>query len=84
LAFFVLVDIQFAEVEQRAEAGKPVSFAWYMALWLTFYLTWVLEALIGGLFGNLITNPYAFGIDFLLPIYFLGMVMSFRHRQNWL
>ncbi|MCO7737046.1 AzlC family ABC transporter permease [Brucella intermedia] len=84
LAFFVLVDIQYAEVEQRAEAGKPVTFAWYMALGLTFYLTWVLEALIGGLFGNLITNPYAFGIDFLLPIYFLGMVMGFRHRQNWL
>ncbi len=61
---FVLVDIQYAEVEQRAEAGKPVTFVWYMAIGLTFYLTWVLEALIGGLFGNLITNPYAFGIDF--------------------
>ncbi len=84
LAFFVLVDIQYAEVEQRAEAGRPITFVWYMAIGLTFYVTWVLEALIGGMFGNLIADPYALGIDFLLPIYFLGMVMSFRHRRNWL
>ena len=82
-AFFLLVDPQYAEVEIRAEAGKKISFAWYMGLGLTIYVCWLLETLIGALFGNLISDPYALGIDFLLPIYFLGMVMSFRHREHW-
>ena len=28
--------------------------------------------------------PQALGLDFLLPIYFLGLVMSFRKRPLWL
>lgn len=28
-------------------------------------------------------DPHAYGIDFLLPIYFLGMVMGFRDRPQW-
>lgn len=83
LAFFLLVDPQYAEVEIRAEAGRKISFAWYMGLGLTIYICWLIETLIGALFGNLISDPYALGIDFLLPIYFLGMVMSFRHREHW-
>jgi predicted branched-subunit amino acid permease len=54
-----------------------------MGVGLTIYICWLLETLIGALFGNLISDPYALGIDFLLPIYFLGMVMSFRHREHW-
>ncbi|MFS2327058.1 MULTISPECIES: AzlC family ABC transporter permease [Brucella] len=83
VAFFLLVDPQYAEVEIRAEAGRKISFAWYMGLGLTIYVCWLIETLIGALFGNLISDPYALGIDFLLPIYFLGMVMSFRHREHW-
>lgn len=83
VAFFLLVDPQYAEVEIRSEAGKKISFAWYMGLGLTIYTCWLLETLLGALFGNLISDPYALGLDFLLPIYFLGMVMSFRHRDHW-
>ena len=36
------------------------------------------------MFGQLIPNTHALGIDFLLPIYFLGMVMGFRKRPLWL
>lgn len=82
-AFYVMIDPQYAEVEMRGEAGHKISFAWYMGLGLTMYVFWMLQTLVGALFGNLITDPYAFGFDFLLPIYFLGMVMSFRHRENW-
>ncbi|RAK32148.1 putative branched-subunit amino acid permease [Falsochrobactrum ovis] len=82
-AFFVLIDPQYAEVEMRSEAGLKITFPWYMGLGLSMYVCWVTQSLIGALFGNLVTNPYAIGLDFLLPIYFLGMVMSFRHRKNW-
>ena len=82
--FFLLVDPQYAETEIRAAMGKPVSFTWYMGLAAPIYVSWLIETWIGGLFGRLITNPHALGIDFLLPIYFLGLVMGFRKRRMWL
>lgn len=84
VGFFFLVDPQFAEAEQRVEKGHGLSFAWYMGLGLPIYICWVNEAWIGALFGRLIPDPHALGIDFLLPIYFLGLVMSFRKRARWL
>ncbi len=84
IGFFLLTDPQFAETVKHADAGKPVSFAWYLAMGLSIYVLWVAEAWIGAEFGRLIENPRALGIDFLLPIYFAGLVMSFRHRARWL
>lgn len=84
LAFFFLIDPQFAEAERRVTEGRPITLAWYMGLALPIYLFWVAEALVGALFGQLIPNPEAFGFDFLLPIYFLGLVMEFRERPLWL
>ena len=55
-----------------------------MGMALPIYVCWVIEAGIGGTFGNLIPNPRALGLDFLLPIYFLGLVMDFRRRPFWL
>lgn len=82
--FFLLIDPQFAETEQRVEQGHPISFAWYFGVALPLYICWIAEAGIGALFGRFIPNPQALGIDFLLPIYFLGLVMSFRKRPLWL
>ena len=84
LAFFLMTDPQFAITEQRAELGLPTPFAWYLGLALPVYAMWVLEAYVGAVFGGLIDDPAAYGIDFLLPLYFLGMVMGFRGRANWL
>jgi len=84
IAFFFLTDPQYAATEARADKKKPVTLTWYMGMALPIYVLWVLEAWIGALFGRLITNPAALGIDFLLPIYFLGLVLGFRMRTNWL
>jgi predicted branched-subunit amino acid permease len=51
---------------------------------LPIYVLWVLEAWLGALFGSLIANPEIYGLDFLLSIYFLGLVLGFRKRTNWL
>ncbi len=83
IAFFFLVDPQFAEAERRSEQGKSISFAWYMGMALPFYFSWICETALGALFGNLISDPHALGMDFLLPIYFLALVMGFRRRRNW-
>ncbi|HWL71586.1 MAG TPA: AzlC family ABC transporter permease [Geminicoccus sp.] len=84
LAFFLLVDLQYAESEREAERGHRLTFAWYLGLGLPIYLTWIAEAAVGAAFGRLITDPYALGLDFLVPVYFLSLVMGFRRRANWL
>lgn len=83
IAFFFLTDPQYAATEARADTKVPVTLIWYLGMALPIYVLWVLEAWIGALFGRLITNPGALGIDFLLPIYFLGLVLGFRSRPNW-
>lgn len=84
LTFFLLVDPQFAATVQRHESGKSVTFAWYIGFGAMVYIPWVLISLIGGLLGSLIGDPKAIGLDILLPIYFLGIVMGFRKRDNFL
>jgi branched chain amino acid efflux pump len=83
VGFFFLIDPQFAEAEKRTETGRPVTFLWYMSAAIPIYLTWILEGWIGAVFGKLVSNPAAYGVDFLLPVYFLGLVMGFRRRVNW-
>ncbi|MCP4314746.1 MAG: AzlC family ABC transporter permease [Hyphomicrobiales bacterium] len=84
ITFFMMMDAQFAESEKRHESSYLISFSWYMGVALPVYFMWVLETAVGAYFGRLIENPYAFGIDFMLPIYFLVLVMGFRERRNWL
>ncbi len=84
LGYFVLTDPQFAVAERKAEAGETVGFAWYMGLGLPVYVFWAIESALGAVFGKLIPDTHALGIDFLLPIYFLGLVMGFRKRPLWL
>ena len=84
VAYFFLTDPQYAEAERIREQGRKIGFAWYMGMALTLYVCWVVESGLGALFGKLIPNPHALGLDFLLPIYFLGIVMSFRNRPRWL
>lgn len=84
VAFFFLIDPQFAETERELEKCGKFSFAWYMGMGLTFYLIWLCLTIMGALFGKLLPEPKPWGIDFLLTIYFLGLVMSFRKRPFWL
>ncbi|HWK64301.1 MAG TPA: AzlC family ABC transporter permease [Rhizobiaceae bacterium] len=84
IAFFFLSDPQFAEAERRRDGGGRISFAWYLGMAAFWWVAWVAETGIGAYFGGLIADSHALGIDFLLPIYFLGLVMSFRKRPLWL
>ena len=83
-SLFLLTDPQFAETERRADAGIRVSYVWLMVLGFSVYVPWLCLTVVGGLLGNLIGDPRAIGIDVLLPVYFMGLVMGFRSRANWL
>ncbi|MBO0902304.1 AzlC family ABC transporter permease [Jiella sp. MQZ13P-4] len=82
LAFFVLVDPLFGAAEVRA-ARTRLTPAFYFTYGLTMYAGWQLATLAGASFGKLIADPEAFGLDFVLPVYFLGLVMSFRKRGSF-
>lgn len=84
LGFFLLADPQFAETEREAEAGETVGFAWYLGIAGPMYCMWVVDAWLGALFGRLLPDTHALGLDFLLPIYFIGLLMGFRKRPLWL
>ena len=51
---------------------------------LIIYLPWQMMTLLGAIFGQMIGDPRAIGLDVLLPIYFMGLVLGFRKRDNWL
>ena len=84
LGLFMLTDPQFAETVKRGERTGPVGFAWYMGFALVIYVPWLIVTLTGALAGKMIGDPKVIGIDVLLPIYFLGLVLGFRKRENFL
>lgn len=88
-AFFFLVDPNFALGEKRYEEGLGVAGdvgltpSYYFGLALILYPIWVIFTMIGYSFGNLIENPEVYGLDFVLPLYFLVLLIGFRSRANW-
>ena len=84
IGLFLLIDPQYAEAERRGEAGMPVTFSWYTGFGLTIYIPWLITTFLGAYFGQMIGDPKAIGLDVLLPIYFMGLVLGFRKRDNWL
>lgn len=81
-AFFLLVDPLFGAAEARAERGH-VSRTYYFTYGAALYANWILASLVGALFGALIEEPETFGLDFILPVYFLALVMTFRSRRRF-
>ena len=84
LAFFFLVDPQFAEGVKRSESGKKLTLTWYFSFALFFYTIWQITTLVGALSGKLVGDPRALGLDVLLTVYFLGLVLGFRRKDKWL
>ncbi|MCG8493077.1 MAG: AzlC family ABC transporter permease [Sneathiellales bacterium] len=83
IAFFLLVDPQYAAAEARSLI-KKLTPAYYFSYAATVYTTWVLTNCIGGLFGKLIENPEIYGLDFILPLYFTALVVGFRSTSGFL
>lgn len=82
--FFFLTDPQFAEAEVRAERSGRLTFAWYMGVAVPLWSAWTGASAVGAVFGGLIPDSHALGLDYLMPIYFLGLVIGFRRRPLWL
>lgn len=84
IAYFILTDPQYAIAESKVESGRKVSFIFYMGAAAPVYVSWISLSAVGAYLGLMIPDTHALGIDFLLPIYFFGLVMGFRKRPLWL
>ncbi|MCW4116692.1 AzlC family ABC transporter permease [Aurantimonas sp. MSK8Z-1] len=82
LAFCFLVDPVFGAAETRVLTHR-LSPTYYFAFALALYGGWQVATLIGATLGGFIGDPAALGLDFILPVYFLTMVMEFRHRAGF-
>lgn len=82
-AFFLLTDPSFGSAEARA-AEQPLTKTFYFVYNIILYLSWLASSGVGAVFGGLIEDPHAAGLDFVLPIYFLSLLMAFRARANFL
>jgi 4-azaleucine resistance transporter AzlC len=83
VAFFFLVDPVFGEAEVRAAKGQ-ITKRFYFVYAVLLYVGWILSSLAGAEFGSLIGDPETLALDFILPVYFLTLMMDFRHRYNFL
>lgn len=83
LAFLGLIDPQWAVCEKRA-LTRPLTPSFYFGMALPLYAAWLFSTILGAAFGRLISNPQAIALDFVLPIYFIAILMGFRERYNWL
>lgn len=76
----LLSDPIFALAEMKD--GARLSAAYYFGLAIPLYLNWIATTAIGFVFGNLIENPEAIGLDFVVIAYFIHLLAGFRARPN--
>jgi len=84
IASFLMVDPVYAMAENNLDEGRPIIFTEYLMAAIALYVPWVLLTWVGATFGNLMDDRSQYGIDYLLPLYFMALVMGFRHRPLWL
>ncbi|MCS7462276.1 AzlC family ABC transporter permease [Paenibacillus doosanensis] len=80
----LLTDETFGVAISRAAAKHRLSEKWMHGLNVTAYLNWIAANIAGAFFGQWITNPEQFGLDFALPAMFIGLlVLSVAARKRF-
>ncbi|BFH62810.1 AzlC family ABC transporter permease [Paenibacillus azoreducens] len=71
----LLTDETFGVAINKAMNQKSISEKWMHGLNITAYLNWIIATLAGAFFGQWITNPEKFGLDFALTGMFIGLLV---------
>ena len=71
---FLLTDETFAVATNRLSRVGHADNGWMLGLNITAYLNWLLANVAGGIFGQWIGQPEAFGLDYALPAMFIGLL----------
>lgn len=82
---FWLTDETFAVVMNRwSEQKKPITTWYYFGSAFTMYLNWQLCTFIGLTAGRSFPNIAGWGLDFAMPVTFIGMLMPYlKSRVMW-
>ncbi|ENQ3108080.1 AzlC family ABC transporter permease [Bacillus cereus] len=68
-----LTDETFGVAAQHVTGKQYISEKWMLGLNLTGYLNWVIANVIGGILGDWIPDPHAYGMDYAIPAMFIGL-----------
>jgi 4-azaleucine resistance transporter AzlC len=79
VGFAFMTDPTFALAEAK---GPRLSPAYYFGLSLPLYVNWIATTVAGAALGNLIRNPQAIGLDFVVTAYFMFLIVGYRARPN--
>lgn len=71
----LLTDESFGVAINRAVNRSSLSEKWMHGLNITAYLNWCIANIAGAFFGQWITRPEEFGLDFALPAMFIGLLV---------
>lgn len=71
----LLTDETFGVAINAAANRTSLNYMWMLGLNLTAYVNWIIANIAGGIFGEWIPNPEAFGLDFALPAMFIGLLV---------
>lgn len=82
LAFFLLVDPQYATCEAR-HTQTPITPTYYFTYAACVYIAWMIANLLGALFGPLLGDTSRFGLDLILPMFFAVLVFGFRQKPRF-
>lgn len=71
----LLTDETFGVAITHAFSKKRINYKWMLGLNITAYLNWLLANIVGGIFGQWISTPEKYGLDFALPAMFIGLLI---------
>lgn len=78
----LLTDETFGVAINEASNKKYLSEKWMHGLNVAAYINWVLANIAGAYFGQWITNPEDFGLDFALAAMFIGLLVMQMASRN--
>ncbi|MFP7170204.1 AzlC family ABC transporter permease [Terribacillus sp. 7520-G] len=71
----LLTDETFGVASGRLQLKQRMSASWMNGLNITAYLCWIVSCAAGALFGNWLSDPEAFGLDFALTAMFIALLV---------
>ncbi len=70
-----VTDESFGVAMNKIIKGEKVNARWMNGLNVTAYIFWILSCVIGAVFGNWISNPQVFGLDFAVTAMFVALLV---------
>lgn len=71
----LLTDETFGVASGKVQQKRGLTSSWMNGLNVTAYICWIISCAVGALFGNWISDPEAFGLDFALTSMFIALLV---------